>query len=464
MHILSISTQDIGGGAERFANDLNQCIRETGFVVDEFVGYKRSDLSDHRLVSSSSFWETTTSIFDKIERWIPSTILNLKGLKRLLYYLRTVSRGPNAINYELGRQGFYFPSSWQLIDQCSKKPDLILLHNLHGNYFDLRALTYFSKIVPIFWVLHDEWAYTGRCAHTQSCQGWKQGCGICPDLASYVSFPRDGSKYNLEVKTNIYQNSKFYIISPSAWIASRVTLSVLAPAVNEIRIFPYGIDQSIFFPGSQLAARNELKIESDCFVVTFIAVNARKNSWKDYATFESAALQLASKYPTRKILFQVLGDRHDPITCGKSRIEFIDGITDKSKICNYLRASDVYLHSARVDNYPLAILEALSCGLPVIASAVGGIPEQVLGYEKFQQVLSQSNRSHIETATGLLVDPMSSEQQVLALETLMSDQKLRSTLSHNAIIDSKKRFNLKKQSELYMEWFNEIIQSKGSAR
>jgi glycosyltransferase involved in cell wall biosynthesis len=213
-----------------------------------------------------------------------------------------------------------------------------------------------------------------------------------------------------------------------------------------------------------LAARSELNIEPDCFVVTFVAVNARKNSWKDYTTFESAALQLASKYPARKILFQVLGDRHDPITCGKSRIEFIDGITDKSKICSYLRASDVYLHSARVDNYPLAILEALSCGLPVIASAVGGIPEQVLGYEKFQQALSQSNRSHIETATGLLVDPMSSEQQILALETLIFDQKLRSTLSHNAIIDSKKRFNLKNQSQLYIEWFNEIVQSKGSAR
>jgi glycosyltransferase involved in cell wall biosynthesis len=205
-------------------------------------------------------------------------------------------------------------------------------------------------------------------------------------------------------------------------------------------------------------------IDSDSFVVTFIAVNARSSSWKDYSTFESAAIQLAEKYSHRKILFFVIGDRHNSICHNQTTIEFIDGVFDKSTVRDYLIASDVYLHSARVDNYPLAVLEALSCGVPVIGSAVGGIPEQVSGYEKFQNQLSISNQSPLESTTGLLVDADSSQQQVKALEVLLLDPELRSIMSANSVVDAQKRFNLARQSQLYIDWFTQVMNEKGFLR
>ena len=36
--------------------------------------------------------------------------------------------------------------------------------------------------------------------------------------------------------------------------------------------------------------------------------------------------------------------------------------------------ADIYLNSSRVDNQPVSIIEAFACGLPVVSTAVGGIP------------------------------------------------------------------------------------------
>jgi glycosyltransferase involved in cell wall biosynthesis len=40
-----------------------------------------------------------------------------------------------------------------------------------------------------------------------------------------------------------------------------------------------------------------------------------------------------------------------------------------------LKSAKIYVHSATIDNSPIVLLEAMAAGLPVLASAVGGIPE-----------------------------------------------------------------------------------------
>jgi hypothetical protein len=42
-----------------------------------------------------------------------------------------------------------------------------------------------------------------------------------------------------------------------------------------------------------------------------------------------------------------------------------------------LHASDVHLTMTREDNLPNTVVEALACGLPVVGSAVGGVPEML---------------------------------------------------------------------------------------
>jgi glycosyltransferase involved in cell wall biosynthesis len=49
----------------------------------------------------------------------------------------------------------------------------------------------------------------------------------------------------------------------------------------------------------------------------------------------------------------------------------------RSDILTVLEALDVYVQSSLIEAFPIAILEAAGMGLPVVASAVGGIPEAV---------------------------------------------------------------------------------------
>ena len=73
----------------------------------------------------------------------------------------------------------------------------------------------------------------------------------------------------------------------------------------------------------------------------------------------------------------------------------------------YYRAADVYLHPARADTFPNVVLEALASGTPVVATSVGGIPEQ------------------LRPETGILVRPGAPAALAQALVTYLSDPHLQ---------------------------------------
>ena len=50
------------------------------------------------------------------------------------------------------------------------------------------------------------------------------------------------------------------------------------------------------------------------------------------------------------------------------------GFLDAAQKREAMTANDIYLHTNRVDNAPVSVLEAAAAGLPIVATAVGGIP------------------------------------------------------------------------------------------
>ena len=91
------------------------------------------------------------------------------------------------------------------------------------------------------------------------------------------------------------------------------------------------------------------------------------------------------------------------------KIRFIPYVYDKNELANYYQAADILLSSSLVEVWGLSITEALSCGTPVVATEVGGIPEQIISWR-----VGEDNK-----ANGILVNPGNAGGLATALESFI---------------------------------------------
>ena len=111
---------------------------------------------------------------------------------------------------------------------------------------------------------------------------------------------------------------------------------------------------------------------------------------------------------------------------------------------------------------PNVVLEAVACGTPVVATAVGGIPEQVKGLriENSEWQVAELNQYGLEDATGVLVPKGDGSGMASAILSLLANSEWQRNLSENAAVDARKRFDLNRQVDDYLAWYQEILEGK----
>ena len=100
------------------------------------------------------------------------------------------------------------------------------------------------------------------------------------------------------------------------------------------------------------------------------------------------------------------------------------------------------------EGLPLVLLEAMACGIPVVASPVGGILD-VLG----PPVNPQTAAGYAIAERGIFVEPGNADAVAAALYLLSTDQLLRERLSQNARAHIKKYYTLDQVIKKYFELF-----------
>ena len=114
------------------------------------------------------------------------------------------------------------------------------------------------------------------------------------------------------------------------------------------------------------------------------------------------------------------------------------GWVDGSEKDNLLRESDVFVLPSYYEALPVGVLEAMACGVPVVATSVGGIPDVIE-----------------DRVNGLLIEPGQPDALARAIVTILTDDALRSRLREAARSEVRKRFStesaIKDLETLYRE-------------
>ena len=464
LRILQVSTADRLGGAERLAWNLFQAYRDRGHDSWLAVGRKYTDNPDvipipneRRKTLWCRFSGTLLERLRPIEEHVPDVWRMREWLEPWLNPWQKIQRS-------MGLEDFDYPGTRQLLTLPPRMPNIVHCHNLHGSYFDLRILPWLSSRVPVILHLHDAWLLSGHCAHSFDCERWRTGCGNCPDLTLYPAIERDATAYNWRRKRGIIAKSRFYVTTPSHWLMNKVEQSILAPVVVKAKVIPNSVDLFVFRPTDRLGVRAALGIPQDARVLLFAANGIRINVWKDYETMRAAVGRVADRMKDQTLIFIALGEDAPPERIGQAEVRFVPYQKDLRAVARYFQAADLYIHAARAEVWGLTITEALACGTPVVATGIGGLPEQVKGLElsKFSLWNSGLNRYGMNDATGVLVPGGDAQAMAAGIEHLLRDDSLRRRLGENAAVDAAKRFDLQGQADEFLAWYQEIVNDRAA--
>lgn len=275
--------------------------------------------------------------------------------------------------YHSGLQGcFALLSTYKLLKKMDAySPDILHLHNLHGDYINLSMLFSYIKrhSIPVVWTLHDCWTFTARCPHFQltKCMKWKTGCYACPyPPKSYPEGILDCSKFNWAAKQKCFTGIKKMVLAvPSKWLADLVQDSYLQGYPT--KVIHNGIDLSVFKP-TESGFRKRHQIENK-YLLLGVAFGWSPRKGLDVFIELSKRLD-HEKYQIVLVGTDEIVDRELP-----QNIISIHRTKSQTELAEIYTAANLFVNPTREETLGLVNVEALACGTPVVTFRTGGSPE-----------------------------------------------------------------------------------------
>lgn len=298
------------------------------------------------------------------------------------------------------------------------------LVHFEGLMDTFRMLTYvFSLFFSLIWIMRK---YNIQIIHAHSVipTGF-----IASIISKIMSKPLVITAHGMDI--NNFENQSFFnfFISLSLNSSSKSiavsedlakTMRSMVNDDNKIVVLRNAVNTNRFKPNRNKIMRQNLGIKDDEILILFVGY---LDIFKGIFELINAFGRIATDNKNVKLIMVGAGPKKDDLTnilnrIGvKNRVMF-PGMIEHNKIHQYYQAADIFVLPSYTEGGgpPLVIMEAMACGLPIIGTNVGGLPE---GIEN--------------GVNGFILPPKNVDQLTEKLNILIDDKDLRKKFGKNSL-------------------------------
>lgn len=409
MKVLHLSTSDLDGGAARAAYRLHQGLRKGGGDSQMLVRARES-LDNHVFV-------------EKTLKTRLGPMMNGMPLKRYKH-----------------RSAGLFSTQWfpdTLVDRVSSlKPDILTLHWVCNGFVQIETLAKFN--LPMVWVAHDMWPFTGGCHYAQSCDLYTKSCGNCPQLNSQAS--RDLSRKVWQRKAKAWRDIDLTLVAPSHWFAELMRSSSLFQH-RRIEVIPHGLDLEQYHPLDKSLAREAFNVSKDKILVLFGASSGVTNDPRKGFQFLQGALQQLSQTNWRdriEVVIFGINQPQEPLDLGFP-VHYLGRLRDEVSLVLAYSSADVMVVPSTHESFGQTATEALACGTPVVAFNATGLKDIVTHQQD-----------------GYLATPYEVDDLCQGLTWILEDPERYRRLCYQSRINAERAMPLSLQAERYQALYRDL--------
>jgi len=287
--------------------------------------------------------------------------------------------------------------------------DVVNLHWVTDGFLSIEEIGKITK--PLVWSMYDMWPFCGTEHYGVDSPQARWRTGYTHDNRPVEESGTDIDRWTWQRKSS--QWAPMQMIPASSWLESAVLASALMGKWPVTRI-PHVVDTDTFAPMDRQEARRQAGLADTDRVILFLASAGIRDSRKGFDLLERGLNRVKELHPNARLVVAGPAPVNDVPTTNMP-ITWFGNVPGNEQLRALYCSADLLAVPSREDNMPLTAMEAQSCGIPVVAFDVGGLPDIV-----------------VDEQTGLLVKPGETEAFAESILRLLEDAELRTDLGNQA--------------------------------
>lgn len=291
--------------------------------------------------------------------------------------------------------------------------DVVHIHNIHSGAFSIRAVQELAARFPCVWTLHDEWApnlgltynLTGKISPVET-------MALSHGPLRYIPYYRYHENYKWRRTRGFlrrYLPQPSVVVCPSQYMA-RLAKDAGVFSEAEIVHIPNGTRMPSVPEASmdRQRARGTLGLGPGPVVLMVSADLAQAHKGTGLGIAAVKKLD-----PSLGVQVLLMGGSADELSHSLQPLRTVSiAACNDADLARAYRAADVTLIPSLGENFPYVGLESLTCGTPLVAFRIGGLPEMIGRNER-----------------GIVCESLDPEEMAVHIGSLLGDHSRRQRLA-----------------------------------